>query len=315
MNYSFENTRNTNANYSVQDCSLPVAHGVALITTNALVCLLGTLGNLLVCVVIATNPRLRRNPNFLLFSLAVADLIVTMVCEPLVVAILAKKTFFNECATSLELPFQILSRLSCSSSVIHMAAISVDRFIAVVFPLHHMYIMESYGLKTMLIASWTVPILVPVLNRFVPQSFPKAFLGLGMFGLCYLIIVVSYLAIVISLLKHKRETNRLGLRSSSNADSRVEVRVALTLAIVIAVFTACWIPFFVVFMVTGKLLLKRYGTAYMWIRTLALSNSAMNFLIYGSKLNNFHEGFALICRKAFGILTRIFSRTMVYHVN
>ena len=68
-------------------------------------------------------------------------------------------------------------------------------------------------------------------------------------------------------------------------------------------------------MATGKLLVKRYGTAYMWIRTLALSNSAMNFLIYGSKLNNFHEGFALICRKAFEILTRIFSRTVVYHIN
>ena len=176
----------------MKDCSLPVTHSVALITNNALVCLLGTLGNLIVCVAIATNPRLRRNSNFLLFSLAIADLIVTVVCEPLLVAILAKKTFFNDCATHLELPFQILSRLSCSSSVVHMAAISVKRFIAVVFPLHHRYIMERYGLKTMLIGSWTVPILVPVLNRFIPQSFPKAFLGLGMFGLCYIIVFVSY---------------------------------------------------------------------------------------------------------------------------
>ena len=296
----------------MEECSLPVTHGVTLITTNALVCLLGTLGNLLVCVAIATNPRLRRNSNFLLFSLAIADLIVTMLCEPLQVAILAKITFFNDCAISLVLPFQILSRLSSSASVVHMAAISVERFIAVVFPLHRKYIMERYGLKTMLIASWTVPIFVAVLSRIVPQYY----LGPGMFGLCYIIVFVSYLAIVISLLKQKRERKRLrGLRSSSNADSRFEVRVALTLAIVIAVFTACWIPFYVVFIATGKLLVKPYGTAFMWIRTLALSNSAMNFLIYGSKLNNFHEGFAVICRKAFGILTSIFSRTVVHYVN
>ena len=60
-----------------------MAPGIALITINAVVCVFGSLGNLLVCLAIATNSRLRRNSNYLLFSLAIADLIVTLICEPL----------------------------------------------------------------------------------------------------------------------------------------------------------------------------------------------------------------------------------------
>ena len=72
MNVSSANTNS---------CSLSMAHGIPLIVVNAIVCVLGSLGNLLVCLAIATNSRLRRTSNYLLFSLAVADLIVTLICE------------------------------------------------------------------------------------------------------------------------------------------------------------------------------------------------------------------------------------------
>ena len=64
---------------NVNSCFLPMAPGIALITINAIVCVLGSLGNLLVCLAIATNSRLRRASNYLLFSLAIADLIVTLI--------------------------------------------------------------------------------------------------------------------------------------------------------------------------------------------------------------------------------------------
>ena len=95
MNYTL-------SNFSGDNCSLPLAHGVALITTNVVLAAVGTFGNLLVCVAVVTNPRLRRSLNYLLFSLAIADLIVTVVCEPLLVAILGKITFFNDCAANVE---------------------------------------------------------------------------------------------------------------------------------------------------------------------------------------------------------------------
>ncbi|KAL9970934.1 hypothetical protein ACROYT_G023396 [Oculina patagonica] len=298
MNHTLSNP---SSNLSGEGCSLPVAHGISLITTNALVGVLGTFGNLLVCVAVATNPRLRRPSNFLLFSLAIADLIVTMVCEPLVVAILGKVTFYNDCAANLEHVYKILSRLSCSASVVHMAAISVDRFLAVVYPLRHEIFMGKYGLKIMLIVSWAFPVTVPILSAFVPDSFPKAFLALGTFAFSYAIIIVSYSLIVACLVKLKRKRqkrNKQRTRSFSvQINSRIETRVAFTLAIVIGVFTACWFPLIVALFATGKPLVEPQGTAHMWIRTVALSNSAMNFLIYTWRIPDFRNAYGAICRK------------------
>ena len=80
--------------------------------------------------------------------------------------------------------------------------------------------------------------------------------------------------------------------------AKVERRVAVTLLIAIGVFTASWLPFMVVLDTPEESLdlVKQHGTAYMLI-TLALSNSAVNFLIYSARIRDFRDAFALICRK------------------
>ena len=274
-----------------KDCSLPLSQGIALIIANAIVCVFGSLGNLLVCFAIATNPRLRRSSNYLLFSLAIADLIVTLVCEPFLLEIFYNRTFVYGCKPNLERLCSILANLSCSTSVVHLACISVDRFIAVVFPLHHEIIMKRWGLKIMLIASWALPILVPILRVVLPPSFPNAFLAIASFAFSYFVVIFSYLLIMVFLLIHKRKRKRL------DPSSNLEIRVACTLAIVIGVFTACWVPLMTALFAAGKLLMKRNGPLHMWLRTVALSNSAMNFLIYSARIRDFKDSYATIFRK------------------
>ena len=315
MNDSLKTTTVPASNLSAEVCSRPgFSHNVALISTNAIVSILGTLGNLLVCVAVVTNPRLRRPSNLLLFSLAIADLLVTMVCQPLFVAILGKRVTSNDCATNLTLPFVILSLISFSASAVHMAAISVDRFIAVVYPLHYRSIMENHGLKAMLTSSWILPIVFFILMSvsFVANVSKPRFFGIALFSLSYATVFLSYSLVVISLFKHRKKQNQLGVRASSDVSKfRFEIRVAFTLAIVIFVFTACWFPFIATFLVSGKLL-EKYGE---FTLTLAMSNSAMNFLIYGSRLPNFREAFAAIGRKIFkGVLSLKCSRTRVYNL-
>ena len=90
----FEKPSNLSLNFSSERWLLPIAHAVSLITTNTIVSGFGTFGNLLVCVAVVTNARLRRSSNHLLASLAIADLIITVALGPLLVAILGKITFF-----------------------------------------------------------------------------------------------------------------------------------------------------------------------------------------------------------------------------
>ena len=261
---------------------------------------MGTFGNFLVCIaVLYTSPRLRRRcSNYLLVSLAIADLIVTIVSEPLVVGIVAKKTFFNDCAPTLELAYVVSSNFSCSASVMHLAAISVDRFLAVIFPLRHGRIMKTHGLKVMLIVVWGVATVFASLR--VPFLKETAYMVVVMFIISYFLVIGCYLSITISvflLRRRKKRASRQGRTVRISVCSKAERRFAFTLAIVIGVFTACWFPMIVVFFAAGKSLVKMYGTAYMWIRTLALLNSAMNFLIYSARIRDFRDSYALICRK------------------
>ena len=285
-------------NLSASDCSLPLAHGIGLMAVNSVGAVVGTFGNFLVCTaVLYTSPRLRRCSNYLLVSLAIADLIVTMVCEPLVVGIAAKKTFFNDCASNLRLAYVVSSNFSCAASVFHLAAISVDRFLAVIVPLRHGRIMKSLGLKVMLIVVWgTSTVFVSLRVPFLKET---NYVVVVTFIINYFLIIGCYLSITISLFllrRKKRQASTQG-RTLISVSSKVERRFAFTLAIVIGVFTACWFPFIVVGYGAGKSLVKLYGTAYMWATTLAFLNSAMNFLIYSARIRDFRDSYALICRK------------------
>ena len=303
MVHSLEDSSNQTSNHSTENCSFPLAHGIALITVNSIVSVFGTLGNLLVCVAVVINPRLRRSSNYLLFSLAIADLIVTMLCEPVLVAYLGRRTFFNDCAAKLDQTYRILTRLSCTASVVHMAAISVDRFIAVVYPLRYKSVINSYALKILLITSWALPITVPILIAVIPANFPHAFIGLGIFSTSYLTVFLFYSLIVTSLVKRRLGSKQLRMHSSNDTSQpSVEIRVTFTLAIVIAVFTVSWAPLVVTLFATGKALVKLQGVAHWWIGTLALSNSAMNFVIYGSRMRYFYEAYAVCGRKLLDIL-------------
>ena len=284
-----------------------MAHGIALITINAIVCVFGSLGNFLVCLAIATNPHLRRASNYLLFSLAIADLIVTLVCEPLFIGDIIQRTFLYDCKADLYYRLSILSYISCASSVLHMAAISVDRFLAVAFPLRHKNFMENWGLKVMLIVSWSIPvfkgILVHVLWHVIPLLSYRAsqYLLSGTFFVSFFLILFFYFLIVVFLLRYKRKREQLcaARNVSVRLTSRIEVRVTCTLAIAIGIFTACWALVIVVFLgsINGKPLIKPNIPLGMWIGTLALSNSAMNFLIYSAKIQGFKEAYVSIIRK------------------
>ena len=284
MNVSSANTNS---------CSLPMAHGIPLILVNAIVCVLGSLGNVLVCLAIATNSRLRRASNYLLFSLAVADLIVTLICEPIYLEFISRLTFFHTCRTSTEtLVYEALVSLSCQTSFLHVASISIDRFVAVAFPLRHKIFMEKGGLKIMLIASWSIPILNSVLFRIIPTGFaPVSYLiGVGIFLFSGLSIFVFHFLIVVVLLYYRKKTKQLRART-------VSVRVTCTLAIATGVFIVCWVPISTMLAAGKPPPLPQRSPLYFWFETLALSNSAMNFVIYSARMGDFKDAYVGILRK------------------
>ena len=151
----------------------------------------------------------------------------------------------------------------------------------------------------MLMAVWGIAILFTAI-RIEDET---SFLAFILFVLSYLIITVSYASIFIFLIKERGKRKYLrGAESRPDAiSSNVERRVAFTLAIVILVFSACWFPLIITFFASEKHLVKVHGPAFMWIRTLAVSNSAMtNFLIYSWRIRDFRDAYVKIFHRVIG---------------
>ena len=92
-----------------------------------------------------------------------------MVSAPIYAAIVGKKTFVGDCAENL--------------IVANIAVSSVDRFIAVIFPLRHGHIMKNYGLKVMLIVAWGAALYFPF---FACSLYMKQFIWLLW---CFLFVI------------------------------------------------------------------------------------------------------------------------------
>ena len=157
---------------------------------------------------------------------------------------------------------------------------------------------QSSHLKVMLIVSWSIPILASVLSFIIPpaSSFVLSF-GFLIFAFSDLSIFFFHFLVVVVLLHRKKKTKQLRARPvSMKLTIRIEVRVTCTLAIATGVFTICWVPPMIVLVFAAKTL-NLNGPLYMWLQTLALSNSAMNFLIYSAKIGDFTDAFVGIVRK------------------
>ena len=160
--------------------------------------------------------------------------------------------------------------------------------------------MKKYGLVILLTASWALPISIPVLMVVLPPSFPKEFVAMTSFSLSCFVIIFSYFMIIVFLLRYKKKRKDLRARTLSvKFTSRREVRVAYILAIATGVFTVCWVltvcwePKTMRFVIG----MKPNSPFYMWLRTLAVSNSVMNFLIYSARMRAFKEAYLSIFQK------------------
>ncbi len=286
---------------STDDCLLPVAHIIALIPINILSSLIGTIGNALVIATVYTNTSLRIISNFWLASMAVADLMVTALGQPLLVAFWGIQ-LTGECNEPVSETFRLVGNMSCSASVLHLCFISIDRCILIVRPLDCKTIRTIKRFKIVLFFAWAVPVVYGVLRMTVSKKATSYFTVIAA-ALCYLIIISCYTLIIIKVWNRRTETLKGSVRSHARqgASHLVERRVTVTVAIVVVVFTVCWIPLMYLRSAYAE---SNVGVAYNWARTLALSNSAMNPWIYCFRMEEFRAAYKRLLKCGLGPIVR-----------
>lgn len=275
----------------LDDCLLPVSHIIALIPINILSSVVGTIGNSLVIATVYTNKSLQIIPNFWLASMAVADLMVTALGQPLLIAFWGLHVN-RECNEPVSETFRVVGNMSCSASVLHLCFISIDRCLVIVRPVQSKAIRTLKRFKLALLIAWIVPVIYGVLRMSVIKKATSYFTVIAA-AICYLTIICCYTLIIFKV--WNRDVVHSHARQS--ASQLVERRVTVTVAIVVIVFTICWIPLMYLRSAYAQ---SNVGVAYNWARTLALSNSAMNPWIYCLRMEAFLTNYKRLLKCGFG---------------
>ena len=275
----------------LDDCLLPVSHIIALIPINILSSAVGTIGNSPVIATVYTNKSLQIIPNFWLASMAVADLMVTALGQPLLIAFWGLHVN-RECNEPVSETFRVVGNMSCSASVLHLCFISIDRCLVIVRPVQSKAIRTLKRFKLALLIAWIVPVIYGVLRMSVIKKATSYFTVVAAAS-CYLTIICCYTLIIFKV--WNRDVVHSHARQS--ASQLVERRVTVTVAIVVIVFTICWIPLMYLRSAYAQ---SNVGVAYNWARTLALSNSAMNPWIYCLHMEAFLTNYKRLLKCGFG---------------
>ncbi|CAH1781921.1 unnamed protein product [Owenia fusiformis] len=93
----------------------------------------GLLGNILVCLAILMEKKLQNVTNYFMLSLAIADVLVSAVVMPLGII----NEFYGKWTLGLELCilYSFSDVMLCTSSIMHMCCISLDRYLGIRNPL------------------------------------------------------------------------------------------------------------------------------------------------------------------------------------
>ena len=287
-------------NYSVglpeeEDCHfLPLKHVYGMMAVNILSTVIGTIGNVLVIGTVRTNYALQIISNFWLVSMAVADLFVTALGQPLFSVFLGLQ-IGGQCNIFVSQAFRLIANMSCSASVLHLCLISIDRCLVILRPHDFREIRTKNRFKIALVIAWTLPIVYGILRLTVSKTATSYFTVIAV-GLCYVAIIVCYSLIILKVRKQGSATlKRFRSQSGRGVASEhvVERRVTVTIAIVVVIFTICWFPLLYLRSAFAE---ENFGVAYNWARTLALTNSSMNPWIYCFRIAEFRQAYRRLIR-------------------
>ncbi|KAM6962457.1 neuromedin-U receptor 1 [Aplochiton taeniatus] len=125
--------------------------------------LVGAVGNILTCTVIARNKVMRTPTNYYLFSLAISDLLVLLLGMPLELYEMWQNYPFllGKCGCYFK---TFLFETVCFASILNVTALSVERYIAVVHPLRAKYVVTRAHAKRVILTMWGVSVLCALPN-------------------------------------------------------------------------------------------------------------------------------------------------------
>ncbi|XP_046737593.1 neuropeptide SIFamide receptor [Diprion similis] len=287
-----------------------------------LVFVIGLIGNSFVIAVVYRSPRMRTVTNFFIVNLAVADILVIVFCLP---ATLMSNIFVPwvlgwwMCKT---VPY--IQGVSVAASVYSLVAVSLDRFLAIWWPLKCQ--ITKRRARMMIVVIWfigltaTLPWLLffdlVVIFNYAPdvqlclEVWPEPLDGslfflIGNLMLCYVLpmILISMCYVLIWIKVWKRHIpNDTKDAQMERIQQKSKVKVVKMLVVVVILFVLSWLPLYIIFArikLGGQI--DEWEEEILQIATpiaqwLGSSNSCINPVLYAFFNKKYRRGFMAILK-------------------
>ncbi|XP_049820106.1 neuropeptide SIFamide receptor [Aethina tumida] len=287
-----------------------------------LVFAVGLVGNFFVIAVVFRSPRMRTVTNFFIVNLAVADILVIVFCLP---ATLMSNIFvpwvlgWLMCKT---VPY--IQGVSVAASVYSLIAVSLDRFLAIWWPLKCQ--ITKRRARIMIIFIWFIALtttipwaiffdLVVIFSdapdvQLCIEVWPDSLNGALYFLIanmvfCYILpmilITMCYVLIWIKVWKRNIPTDTKDAQME-RMQQKSKVKVVKMLVAVVILFVLSWLPLYVIFA-----RIKLGGDIESWeeeilpiatpiAQWLGASNSCINPILYAFFNKKYRRGFVAIIK-------------------
>uniref|UniRef100_A0A8C3AT84 5-hydroxytryptamine receptor 7 n=1 Tax=Cyclopterus lumpus TaxID=8103 RepID=A0A8C3AT84_CYCLU len=270
--------------------------GVLTMLTLSTIC-----GNLLVVISVCFVKKLRQPSNYLIVSLAVADLSVALAVMPFVsiTDLIGGQWIFGQFFCNV---FIAMDVMCCTASIMSLCVISIDRYLGITKPLTYPVKQNGCCMAKMVLSVWllSASITLPPLFGWAQNvNDGRVCLISQDFGYTvYSTAVAFYIPMSVMLIMYNRIYRaaklsaakhtitcfpREGERGAGSIFKR-EQKAAATLGIVVGAFTFCWLPFFLVSTARPFVCGVECSCVPLWLeRTLlwlGYANSLINPFIY-----------------------------------
>lgn len=266
---------------------------------NAALMPIAILGNALVLVAIIRTPAIRSTSMLMLCSLAVSDLLVGSIVQPLYIAHHQTK---GEVLFLLE---GTIGHAVCGVSFLTITAITVDRFIALHYHLRYATLVTKSRVKRTLVSIWFFNFAF-LGFYFWNRRVYRALLGV-IIVICFIVSTVCYISIYQILRHHlaeigtqQRAVQRFNDTNNLPHTGRFKKSVTSTFVFYIALLI-CYIPMYIFLILRGPMSMD-WHQEWNFSATLVFSNSAINPFLYRWRLRELRLAVdktakLMLCRK------------------
>ena len=282
------------------DPDIPYALYVFDVSVNAVFSIITIMGNTLIMVALWKIPlsKLRKVFKAFLFNLALADLCVGLIVQPLYISsVLTAMSGYPNSSRILGTIFYLGNWYFPNISVSFLTAIAIDRLLALHFGVRYNNLVTFKKVVMVLVFQWILKIAETLLIIFDYRIYNiEANVGLG---LCLSLITFCYLKIYLTLRRHDSTVREMFPFQNRQGTCQRELRTVkishfnmmrykrsvYNLLYLYAAFVLCYLPpFCILIVIQARRVDKAANIARFLGATLIFVNSSLNPILYCWKI-------------------------------